>query len=95
MRDWSLTRATHSPASWRSAHHKAGNSSPDRRWCVRTPPALGASRRRRGSDQTAEASAGIVTKLGNHSLRATGITAYLKNGRRDEVSLDEVGWIVI
>jgi integrase len=24
--------------------------------------------------------AGIATKLGNHSLRATGITAYLKNG---------------
>jgi len=26
------------------------------------------------------AGAGIVTKLGNHSFRATGITAYLKNG---------------
>ena len=26
------------------------------------------------------AAAGIVTKLGNHSFRATGITAYLKNG---------------
>jgi integrase len=26
------------------------------------------------------ATAGIVTKLGNHSFRATGITAYLKNG---------------
>ena len=26
------------------------------------------------------AAAGIATKLGNHSLRATGITAYLKNG---------------
>jgi integrase len=24
--------------------------------------------------------AGIETKLGNHSFRATGITAYLKNG---------------
>ena len=24
--------------------------------------------------------AGISTKLGNHSFRATGITAYLKNG---------------
>jgi hypothetical protein len=23
---------------------------------------------------------GIATKLGNHSFRATGITAYLKNG---------------
>ena len=64
------------------------------------------------------AAAGIETKLGNHSFRATGITAYLKNGgtlekaaamanhastrttqlydrRRDEVSLDEVEWIVI
>jgi integrase len=30
--------------------------------------------RRRG------AAAGIATKLGNHSFRATGITAYLKNG---------------
>jgi integrase len=27
------------------------------------------------------AAAGIGTKLGNHSFRATGITAYLKNGR--------------
>jgi hypothetical protein len=26
------------------------------------------------------APAGIASKLGNHSLRATGITAYLKNG---------------
>jgi len=26
------------------------------------------------------AAAGIATKLGNHSSRATGITAYLKNG---------------
>jgi integrase len=24
--------------------------------------------------------AGIKTKIGNHSFRATGITAYLKNG---------------
>jgi len=24
--------------------------------------------------------AGVATKLGNHSFRATGITAYLKNG---------------
>jgi len=35
--------------------------------------------------------AGIATKLGNHSLRATGITAYLKNeharkGRSDRKS---------
>jgi integrase len=49
--------------------------------------------------------AGIKTQVGNHTFRATGITAYLKNGgtlenaaamanhastRRDEVSLDEV-----
>ena len=42
--------------------------------------------------------AGIATKAGNHSFRATGITAYLKNGgslekadrRRDEMTLDEV-----
>jgi site-specific recombinase XerC len=57
--------------------------------------------------------AGINTKIGNHTFRATGITAYLKNGgalenaaamanhastrttqlydgRRDEISLDEV-----
>jgi len=26
------------------------------------------------------AAAGVATKLGNHSFRATGITAYLKNG---------------
>ena len=26
------------------------------------------------------AAAGIETKVGNHSFRATGITAYLKNG---------------
>src|SRR6201997_1740632 len=30
------------------------------------------------------ASAGITTKLGNHSFRATGITAYLKNGGKRE-----------
>jgi hypothetical protein len=29
----------------------------------------------------------IETKLGNHSFRATGITAYLKNGR----TLEKVG----
>jgi integrase len=27
-----------------------------------------------------ERRAGIMTKVGNHSFRATGITAYLKNG---------------
>jgi integrase len=30
------------------------------------------------------AAAGIATKLGNHSFRATGITAYLKNGGRSK-----------
>ena len=42
------------------------------------------------------AEAGIATKLGNHSFRATGIIAYLKNGgildtgRCDERSRDVV-----
>jgi hypothetical protein len=31
-------------------------------------------------DPRRAAAAGIATKLGNHSFRATGITAYLKNG---------------
>lgn len=30
--------------------------------------------------------AGIKTKIGNHTFRATGITAYLKNGGRLEVA---------
>ena len=30
------------------------------------------------------AAAGIATKLGNHSFRATGITGYLKNGGTQE-----------
>jgi integrase/recombinase XerC len=30
--------------------------------------------------QRRAAEAGITTKIGNHSFRATGITAYLKNG---------------
>ncbi|SEP43848.1 tyrosine-type recombinase/integrase [Nitrosovibrio sp. Nv6] len=64
------------------------------------------------------AAAGILTQIGNHSFRATGITEYLRNGgklevaqqmaahesarttglydrRNDQVSLDEVGRIVI
>jgi site-specific recombinase XerD len=64
------------------------------------------------------AAAGIATKIGNHTFRATGITEYLRNGgklevaqqmanhesarttglydrRNDQVSLDEVEWIVI
>jgi site-specific recombinase XerD len=31
-------------------------------------------------DRPPAAAAGIATKLGNHSFRATGITAYLKKG---------------
>jgi hypothetical protein len=31
-------------------------------------------------DRPCAAAAGIATKLGNHSFRATGITAYLKSG---------------
>jgi hypothetical protein len=34
--------------------------------------------------------AGIMTRLGNHSFRATGITAYFYDRRREELSLDEV-----
>jgi integrase len=30
--------------------------------------------------------AGIKTKIGNHSFRATGITAYLKNGGKLEIA---------
>jgi integrase/recombinase XerD len=30
--------------------------------------------------------AGIQTKIGNHTFRATGITAYLKNGRKLEIA---------
>jgi integrase len=36
--------------------------------------------RRRAAD------AGIKTKIGNHTFRATGITAYLKNGGRLEIA---------
>lgn len=36
--------------------------------------------RRRASD------AGIATKIGNHSFRATGITEYLRNGGRREIA---------
>ena len=32
------------------------------------------------------AGAGIATKIGNHTFRATGITAYLKNGGKLEVA---------
>ena len=57
------------------------------------------------------AAADIATKIGNHTFRATGITAYLKNGgtlekaaaittqlydrRGDETSLDDVELVVI
>ena len=30
--------------------------------------------------------AGIATKFGNHSFRATGITEYLRNGGRREIA---------
>jgi integrase len=30
--------------------------------------------------------AGILTKIGNHTFRATGITAYLKTGRSLEIA---------
>jgi integrase/recombinase XerD len=30
--------------------------------------------------------AGILTKIGNHTFRATGITAYLKNGGKLEIA---------
>ena len=39
-----------------------------------------ARRGREGAAVLMAAAAGIATKLGNHSFRATGITAYLKNG---------------
>ena len=32
------------------------------------------------------AAAGIVTKIGNHSFRATGITEYLRNGGKIEIA---------
>jgi site-specific recombinase XerD len=41
--------------------------------------------RRRAAD------AGIQTKIGNHTFRATGITAYLKNGGRIEVAQQMAG----
>jgi hypothetical protein len=43
-------------------------------------PARCCRRRRLCDDSPARCCAGIETKLGNHSFRATGITAYLKNG---------------
>ena len=41
-----------------------------------TPPAASS----RSVTTRRAAAAGIATRLGNHSFRATGITAYLKNG---------------
>jgi integrase len=46
-----------------------------RRW---TPPSHGRARR--------AADAGIETKIGCHSFRATGITEHLRNGGRLEVA---------
>lgn len=36
--------------------------------------------------QRRAADAGIKTRIGNHTFRATGITAYLKNGGRLEIA---------
>jgi Phage integrase, N-terminal SAM-like domain len=66
----------------------------DRRCLYAKPPAMGAPARERRqaardavppqprgiSHRRRAAAAGIATRLGNHSFRATGITAYLKNG---------------
>jgi site-specific recombinase XerD len=41
---------------------------------VSTSPPIYAMIQRRAS------SAGIITRVGNHTFRATGVTAYLKNG---------------
>ena len=35
--------------------------------------------------------AGILTKIGNHSFRPTGITAYLKNGGKLEIAQQIAG----
>jgi integrase len=45
---------------------------------------IGDSNTRCRSSASRPAAAGIATKLGNHSFRATGITAYLKNGGTPE-----------
>jgi integrase len=55
--------------------------------------------------------AGVTTRMGNHTFRATGVTAYLKNGgtlekaaqrttqlydrRAEEVTLDEIEKVMI
>ena len=36
-------------------------------------------------------SAGLATRIGNHTFRATGITAYLKNGGKLEVAQSMAG----
>ena len=43
-------------------------------------PHTAAAGERLHHDPAPGAGGGIATKLGNHSFRATGITAYLKNG---------------
>ena len=43
-------------------------------------PHRAAAGKRLCDDPPARRGSGIATKLGNHSFRATGITAYLKNG---------------
>ena len=58
-----------------------GVGGPQRRTssCLDASPA--GPRRR---DRRRAAAAGIATKIGNHTFRATGITAYLKNGGKLE-----------
>ena len=41
---------------------------------------------RQGARRQRAAAAGIKTKIGNHTFRATGITKYLKNGGKLEVA---------
>jgi hypothetical protein len=52
--------------------HRARRGSPARPYLRRTPPRWSAEKR--------ATTVGIATKVGNHSVRATGITAYLTNG---------------
>ena len=65
-----LPRIPRDRYSARSAAARAGRSRAHR--CSRRNAYAMIDRRR--------AAAGIATRLGNHSFRATGITAYLKNG---------------
>ena len=62
---------------FRTAANKSGTALTDRPMCQQDVHAM--IRRR-------AAAAGIKTKIGCHTFRATGITAYLKNGGRLEVA---------